>query len=378
MKKYQFLDLKTINAPYMEQLQQATARVVASGRYIGGQEVEEFELRLSQLCHTPYAIGTSNGLDALRLILRAYIEMGIMAKGDEVIVPTNSFIASALAITDNDLIPVFAEPDSETYNLDCSKLERLITPRTKAIMTVHLYGRVSWDEDLKLIAQKHNLKIIEDNAQAIGATSSIKGLNGTFTTGGLGDAAAISFYPTKNIGALGDAGAVTTHDEKLAQAVRALANYGYCSGHYNSTYAGLNCRLDPIQAAILNVKLPFVDKENSHRQQIADIYTNAITNKAIIKPARRIANEVVWHQYVIRVSERERFCQYLSENGVETAIHYPTPIHRQPCYKQYNNINLPIAEMLASEIVSLPISRCTSVDDARAIADIINLFRGLQ
>ncbi|MBQ4344542.1 MAG: DegT/DnrJ/EryC1/StrS family aminotransferase [Muribaculaceae bacterium] len=375
MKKYTFLDLAKTNAPYMEELQQTTSRIVAGGRYIGGEEVATFEQRLAQLCHTTHAIGTSNGLDALRLILRAYIEMGVMKKGDEVIVPTNSFIASALAITDNGLTPIFAEPDEFTHNLDCSKLEQLITPHTRAIMTVHLYGRVSWSEDLRSLAAKYNLKIIEDNAQAIGATSPVAGLHDTFTTGGLGDAAAISFYPTKNVGALGDAGAITTRDSQLAEIVRALANYGYSSGHYYSNYAGLNCRLDPIQAAVLNVKLPHVNTENSYRQQIADIYDNNITNRCVVMPLKRIDNEVVWHQYVIRVAERERFRQYLANNGVETAIHYPTPIHRQPCYKQFHHINLPIAEQLAREIISLPISRCTSPDDARSISDIINQFK---
>ncbi len=373
MIKFPFLELYTVNAKYADELKNATARVIDSGRYIGGSEVERFEQSLATLCDVPHAIGVSNGLDALRMILRGYIELGIMSQGDEIIVPANTFIASALAISDNGLTPVFAEPDIHTYNIDTDKIEQNITPRTKAIMTVHLYGRVSWNYKLMDIARKHNLKIIEDNAQALYATSPIDGLYGTRITGGLGDAAGFSFYPTKNIGALGDAGAVTTHDRELAEVIKALHNYGSNRQYYN-IYRGLNCRLDPIQAAILNVKLPHVNEENAYRQELARTYDIHITNNAITKPLAITGNECVWHQYVIRVNDRDRFRKYMDDNGVETAIHYAIPLHKQPCYSRYADLQLPVAEKAGREIVSLPITRCTSIDDAKEISAIINRY----
>lgn len=376
MKRYTFLDLATVNAPYSDAIKKATERVIESGRYIGGEEVATFEQNLATLCNAPYAIGVSNGLDALRLIIRAYIELGVMHAGDEIIVPSNTYIASVLAITDNGLVPRFVEPDILTYNLDSSLLERNLSSRTRAIMPVHLYGRIAWDDCIAKCAKKFNLKVIEDNAQAIGATALADGLYGSRMTGALGDAGAFSFYPTKNIGALGDAGAVVTHDKALADAITALRNYG-SDRQYQNIYAGLNCRLDPMQAAIINVKLPHIKEENGYRQQIADIYEQAIKNHAVTKPIRRIANEQVWHQYTIRVTDRDKFRDYLSSHGVETAIHYPTPPHLQPCYRdsQYAKTSYPIAEKIADEIISLPITRCTSADDAREIADIINRYK---
>lgn len=376
MKRYTFLDLATVNAPYSDAIKKATERVIESGRYIGGEEVATFEKNLATLCNAPYAIGVSNGLDALRLIIRAYIELGVMHAGDEIIVPSNTYIASVLAITDNGLVPRFVEPDILTYNLDSSLLERNLSSRTRAIMPVHLYGRVAWDDCIANCAKKFNLKVIEDNAQAIGATALADGLYGSRMTGALGDAGAFSFYPTKNIGALGDAGAVVTHDKALADAITALRNYG-SDRQYHNIYAGLNCRLDPMQAAIINVKLPHIKEENGYRQQIADIYEQAIKNQAVTKPIRRIANEQVWHQYTIRVTDRDKLRDHLSSHGVETAIHYPTPPHLQPCYRdsQYAKTSYPIAEKIAAEIISLPITRCTSADDAREIADIINHYK---
>lgn len=374
MKQYTFLNLGTINQQYNTAIKDAVNRVIDSGRYIGGENVTRFEENLSTLCGVPYTIGVSNGLDALRLIFRGYIELGIMQPGDEVIVPANTYIASVLAISDNGLKPIFVEPKLDTYNLDSSLIEKAITPRTRAIMTVHLYGRVAWDEKLTNIAKKYNLKIIEDNAQAIGATSLCDGLYESHTTGALGDAAGFSFYPTKNIGALGDAGAVTTHDNQLAEIVTALRNYG-SDYQYHNKYTGLNCRLDPIQAAILNVKLPFLREENKYRQSIANIYNSEINNSAIIKPLECSDNEMVWHQYIVRVANREHFRNYMTQNSVETAIHYPIPPHLQPCYKQYNNLKLPIAEKIANEVVSLPITRCTSIQDAIEISNIINNYR---
>ncbi len=375
MKQYTFLNLGVVNQRYAEEIKAAVARVIESGRYIGGTEVETFEKNLALLCHAGYAVGVSNGLDALRLIFRAYIEMGVMKAGDEVIVPADTYIASVLAITDNRLIPVFVDADLSTYNMDMSLLEQAITPRTKAIMTVHLYGRVSWEASMVELARHHNIKIVEDNAQAIGATALCDGLYGTRTTGGLGDAAGMSFYPTKNIGAMGDAGAVVTHDAELAEMVSRLRNYG-CDRMYHNAHAGLNCRLDPMQAAILNVKLPYVHEENRYRQQLAEIYNRDIVNSRVVKPLGNIANEQVWHQYVVRVDDREAFRTYLVERGVETGIHYPIPPHKQPCYREYGDIQLPVAELIAEQVVSLPITRCTSLDDAAGISAIVNGYQG--
>ena len=375
MKHYTFLDLGKVNRHYEAEIKAAVNRVIESGRYIGGQEVECFEQSLATICRTSCAVGVSNGLDALRLIFRAYIEMGVMQPGDEVIVPSDTYIASILAVTDNGLQPVFVEPDLATYNLDYNLIEQAITAKTRAILPVHLYGRVCWDEKLVEVARKYNLKIVEDNAQAIGATALVDGMYGTRITGGLGDAAGISFYPTKNVGALGDAGAVVTQDEQLAQMVRSLRNYG-SSVLYQNDYAGLNCRLDPMQAALLNVKLPYLEQENTHRQQLADVYEQTINNALVVKPLARIANEQVWHQYVVRVENREAFRVYLAERGVETGIHYPVAPHRQPCYAQYSHLHLPIAEQIAAQVVSLPITRCTTPTDATEIASIINDYQG--
>ena len=313
----------------------------------------------------------SNGLDALRLIIRAYTELGIFHPGQEIIVAANTYIASVLAITDCGMKPVLVEPDPVTMNLDITHVAESITPATAAIMPVHLYGRVCWNDELMNIAQQHNLKIIEDNAQAIGAA--YRG----HRTGSLGHAAAFSFYPTKNIGAMGDAGAVTTSDKALADAVRALANYG-SDRRYHNIYAGCNCRLDPIQAAILNVKLPYTDHENAMRRDIATAYNTYIDNPDIIKPQMPDdPDEAVWHQYVVRTSRRAALRSHLTAHGIATDINYPTPLHRQPCYeKQLGHRNYPIAERMCNEVLSLPVApRSTTPDDARRIAQIINRFR---
>ena len=368
---YIFLDLETVNKPFEKEIGEAVRRVIASGRYIGGPEVAEFERRLAESCGAPYCVGTGNGLDALRLIIRAYIELGEMAPGDEIIVPSNTYIATVLAITDNGLIPVFAEPDPRTMNLDTSRLSEYLSPRTRAIMTVHLYGRTCFDSAMLDFARSNSLKIIEDNAQAIGATTA----DGSRITGSLGDAAAFSFYPTKNIGALGDAGAVTTSDPRLADAVRAIANYG-SDRQYHNIYRGLNSRLDPIQAAILSVKLPYLDRENGLRREIAAVYEQEIKNPCVIKPL--FDNSSVWHQYVVQVEDRENFRRYLADNSVETAVHYPLAPFDQPCYASVYKPDCPIARKLAESVVSLPVSRCTSVDDACHIADIINTYVQLK
>lgn len=377
--KYPFLQLATVNAPYMDEIRRRVDAVVASGRYVGGPEVEELEERLRRLTGAEYAIGVSNGLDALRLILRGYILTGRLQPADEVLVPANTYIASVLAISDAGLTPVLVEPNVSTANLDISALERSITPgKTRAIMPVHLYGRVCYSDELEAIAKKHDLLIIEDNAQAIGASILTEG-RGRVTTGALGDAAAFSFYPTKNIGAMGDAGAVTTSDPELAQCVRALANYG-ADRRYHNLYQGYNCRLDPIQAAVLNVKLPHLDEENEYRRDIATTYRSELSSLSADRlrlpmfpsdPA-----EMVWHQFVINLPSgdegRRRLTSALDSAGVGWDIHYATPPHLQPCYRnQFGNHKFPITESLASSCLSLPITRCTSMEDAVEISKII-------
>ena len=373
MKEYPFLDLALSNAPYMDELKAAACEVIERGRYLHSTQTELLEQEIAELCQAKHCVTVSNGLDALRLILRAYKEMGRLGDGEEVIVPANTYVASVLAVSDNGLTPVLCEPDERTMNLDSTMLERLITPRTRAIMPVHLYGTPCWDTTLMQVARDHNLLIIEDNAQAIGALSNIAGLNGTFVTGGLGDCAGISFYPTKNLGALGDGGAVVTNDDTLAATVRALANYG-SDRRYHNLYKGLNCRLDEIQAAMLRVKLKYLDHENGTRAAVARAYNESISHPHIITPLIDDDTKQTWHQYVIRVEDRDAFRAYMASNGVGTDIHYATPPHLQPCYQDLEHVALPVTERLAAEVVSLPIAHPISPDDARAIADIINRF----
>lgn len=372
--KHPFLQLKENNAPYAEALKKAAADVIDSGWYIHGEAVGRFESDLCRYLGVAHTIGVGNGLDALRLIFRAYIELGVMQPGDEVIVPANTFIASVLAITDNGLVPVFVEPSEHTHNLDTSLIERAVTSRTKAILVVHLYGWVCWDDALKAVARRHGLKVVEDNAQAIGAKSSVAGFSASRMTGALGDAAGISFYPVKNLGALGDGGAVTTDDDDLARAVRALANYG-SHERYVNIYCGLNSRLDEMQAAFLSVKLPYLDAENCRRREIAALYSRTIRNPQVVLPEfAPSAEEQVWHQYVVRCAARDRFRSYLEEKGVGTGIHYPIPPHKQDCYREYRSLSLPVAERLATEVVSLPISPILSDEAVCEIAGAINSF----
>lgn len=364
-----FLDLAAVNAPYADRLHAAAARVIDSGRFVGGAEVESFEAELAAFTGTKYAVGTANGLDALRLILRAYIELGRLAPGDEVIVAANTYIASVLAITDCGLRPVLVEPDPRTLNLDTSRIEAAVTPRTRAVMPVHLYGRACHDAALQELADRLGLIVVEDNAQAIGARSALDGRR----TGALGHAAAFSFYPTKNVGALGDAGAVTTDDEALAKAVRALANYG-SDRRYHNIYKGLNSRLDPLQAAFLRVKLPHTDDENGLRRRLAAVYESEIDSRAVGKPLFT-GDDMVWHQYVIMTEDRDGLRQFLSDHGVGTDVHYAVPPHRQPCYADMSGLTaLPVTEYLADRVLSLPIARGTSEDDARRVASLINQF----
>lgn len=377
--KYPFFDLGKLNEPMRAEIEEAALRVIRSGRYIGGKECDEFESRLAAATGTPYAVGVSNGLDALRLILRSYILMGRLHEGDEVLVPANTYIATILAVSDAGLTPVLVDIDPHTLNIDPLLAARCVTPRTRALLTVHLYGRIAWSEQLKRLALDHDLIVIEDNAQAIGARASASGLFSTHTAGSLGHAAAFSFYPTKNTGALGDAGAITTHDSTLAATARALANYG-SDRRYHNLYAGFNCRLDPMQAAILNVKLAHTDEQNSLRRANAQIYSEAITNRRIILPEHPADPlEHVWHQYVVRVTHgrRDLFQALLASEGVATDIHYPVPAHLQPCYNTPDSplrmpLPVPHTEHIASELLSLPISPATSPSEIREIANIIN------
>lgn len=371
---YPFLELATVNRPFMDEIRGRVDGVITSGRYVGGKEVAEFEDSLSKFAGTGYAVGVSNGLDALRLILRGYLAMGAMNPGDEVIVPANTYVASVLAVSDAGLVPVLAEPSPATSNLDMSRLGEYLTPRTRAVMAVHLYGRVCWSDELERFACKNCLKVIEDNAQAIGA-SVMTASRGRRRTGGLGDAAAFSFYPTKNIGAMGDAGAVTTSDPELARVVRALANYG-SDRRYHNILKGFNCRLDPVQAAVLNVKLPHVGRENALRREIAGIYLSEIRNPAISLPCNPgDPEEMVWHQFVIHTPDRESFIRFLDGHSIGYDIHYAVPPHRQPCYPELSGGCFPITDHLADTCVSLPVTRCTSVTDAREIARILNSYQ---
>lgn len=373
--RYKFLDLAKANEPYMEQLQEAACNVIKSGRYLHGEQTNLLEQEIAGLCEAKHCIAVSNGLDALRLILRAYIELGVLHHEDHVIVPANTYIASILAVSDNGMTPCLCDARSDTMNLDSSLLENLITPAVRAIMPVHLYGTPCWDEQLMTVAKRYNLKIIEDNAQAIGAKSSTPGLYGTYTTGGLGHASAVSFYPTKNLGALGDAGAVVTNDDILAKTVRAIANYG-SDRRYHNIYLGLNCRIDEIQAAMLRVKLRYLNVENMRRDEVARTYEEHITNPLVKKPDIFDDMIQIWHQYVIRVEKRDAMRDYLEKNGVMTDIHYATPPHRQPCYRQFKSYNLPVTTAIADQAISLPIGHPITTDDAKEIAQIINGFKG--
>ena len=362
-----FLDLQKINSQYATELKQVAAEVIDSGWYLLGEQVKQFENNLEVFQEGGHAVAVANGLDALRLIFKAYIELGFMQEGDEVIVPANTYIASVLAITDNKLIPVLVEPDLNTFNLDLNSIESKITSKTKAIMVVHLYGRVCWSSELVALAKKHNLKIIEDNAQAIGAL-----WNGT-RSGNLGDAAGFSFYPGKNLGALGDSGAVTTKDAELAKAVRILANYGSAQKYVNQ-YQGLNSRMDEIQAAFLNVKLRYLDNETLRRQEIANYYIENIKNDKLILPNGGEVNEHVWHLFVIRTNKRDELQAYLLENEIQILIHYPIPLYKQECYSYMVDISLPITEQIHQEVLSLPISPVMSNEEIKKVVLVLNKY----
>ena len=370
-----FLDIQKINAQYANELKHASAEVIDNGWFLLGEKVKTFGQQYSDYIGTKHTIACANGLDALRLILKAYVETDVMREGDEVIVPANTYIASILAITDNRLKPILVEPDIQTYNLDISLIEKAITPKTKAIMVVHLYGRVCWSEQLEMIAKKHNLKIIEDNAQAAGVVYRHCGLDPQSPakrTGNLGDAAGHSFYPGKNLGALGDSGAVTTNDDELAKTIRALANYGSQEKYVNK-YQGLNSRMDEMQAAFLSVKLKYLDTENEIRRKIADYYLEHIKNEKIILPLLpENPQSHVHHLFVIRTKERDKLQAYLAENGIQTLIHYPIPPHKQECYREWHHLSFPITEQIHNEVLSLPISPVMEEEEIMKIVKLLN------
>jgi len=365
-----FLDLQKINKQYATELKCVSDKIIDSGWYLLGENLQNFENQLSAYVGAKHSIGVGNGLDALRLILRAYIEMGFMHEGDEIIVPANTYIATILAITDNRLKPIFVEPDAQTYNLNINSVEKNISQRTKAIMVVHLYGLVCWNRQLVELAKKYNFKIIEDNAQAIGAEwNSIK-------TGALGDAAGFSFYPGKNLGALGDSGAVTTNDKKLAETIKALGNYG-SKEKYVHDFQGLNSRMDEIQAAFLALKINYLDTENEKRREIAQFYLNFISHREIKLPTLESPNKKshVYHLFVIRCKRRNELQKYLLEKGIQTLIHYPVPPHKQKAYKEYSHLNLPVTEKLAEELLSLPMGSHLDKKDLHVIVEAINSFK---
>lgn len=363
-----FLNLQKINLQHQEEIEAQLLQTFRSGWYILGQEVKTFEENLSNYIGSKHAIGVANGLDALRLILRAYMELNIIQEGDEIIVPANTYIASILAITENNLIPILVEPDPLTFNIDSTKIEEKITSKTKAILLVHLYGQISFDEKIQELATKYQLKLIEDNAQAVG--SQWRGIK----SGNLGDAAGFSFYPGKNLGAIGDGGAVTTNDDLLATTIRAIANYGSEKKYINS-YLGINSRLDEIQAAVLKVKLKYLDAENEIRKAIAKRYCTEIINSKIILPIypqEELTHN--WHLFVIQTSDRNQLQDYLKQSGIETLIHYPIPPHLQKCYSDWNNLSFPITEKIHQEVVSLPMSPVLTEEEVNKIIETINLY----
>lgn len=362
-----FLSLKDVTTKYSDELHDAVNRVVDSGWYLQGKENEKFEKDYSCYIGTKYTIGVSNGLDALILIFRAYIEMGVMKPGDEIIVPANTYIASILSISDNGLIPVLVEPSLDTYQIDDSLLESAITKKTKAILIVHLYGQCSYTTRIHEICKKNNLKLIEDNAQAHGCLFLGK------KTGALGDAAGHSFYPGKNLGAFGDAGAVTTDDEQLANTVRALANYG-STKKYVFKYLGRNCRLDEIQAAVLGVKLKYLDKDIQLRRNIARTYISEITNPQIFLPVVKDWDAHAFHIFTIRCLNRDVLQKHLADNGIQTIVHYPIPPHKQECFKEWNNYSFPITELIHAQELSLPMSPMLSAEQVQYVIAICNAF----
>ena len=384
-----YLELKEVTALHEAEIQQAVAEVVGSGWYLQGHALQQFEQHYANYIGTRFCVGVANGLDALTLTLRAYKELGRIGEGDEVLVPANTFIATVLAITENGLKPVFVDVDAETLDLNIEALESSITPKTKALMLVHLYGRCTYNEVIKTLCDTHNLLLIEDNAQAHGCTylstvncqlstvncqlSTVNCQLSTLKTGSLGHAACHSFYPGKNLGALGDGGAVTTDDEALAQVIRSIANYGF-SEKYVATYKGRNSRLDEIQAAVLDVKLQYLDKENQRRMDIARTYYHSIKNEKVRLPKLMDNGNNVYHIFPVFTSNRDQLKQHLQERGIGTLIHYPIPPHLQACYKEYNHLSLPVTERLAQEELSLPLNPTMTDEEVMYVVEAVNTF----
>ncbi|HRM31072.1 MAG TPA: DegT/DnrJ/EryC1/StrS family aminotransferase [Acinetobacter johnsonii] len=364
-----FLDLKSINAQYRAELIEACTSVIDSGWYIGGNELFQFEENFAAYCGTQYCVGVANGLDALILTLRAWIELGRLKAGDEIVVPANTYIASILAISANHLTPVLVEPDTYTCNIDPKKIEAAITSKTRAILPVHLYGQIADMPAILNMAEKYNLLVLEDSAQAHGA--SITGIK----VGNWGHASGFSFYPGKNLGALGDAGAITTNDAELAQMLKALRNYG-SHEKYKNLVQGVNSRLDEIQAAMLNVKLKYLDQEIQHRRYIANLYLNGIKNPLVQLPLINTNAEVyeqhVWHLFVVRTQHREALQKHLTNHGIQTLIHYPIPPHQQQAYQEWNNLSYPLTEAMHKEVLSLPIGPTLTGQDAEKIIALVN------
>ncbi len=363
MMKY--LDLKRINEPYVR----AADKVLQSGWYLRGEATQRFEQHYAEYIGTKHCVGCANGLDALTLILRAYKEMGVLKDGDEVIVPANTYIASILSVTENNLVPVLVEPDINTLQIDDSLIEQAITSRTRAIMIVHLYGRCAYTDRIGELCNIYGLKLIEDNAQAHGAVCSV--VLSQRKTGSLGHAAGHSFYPTKNLGAFGDAGAVTTDDDELAAMIRALGNYG-SARHYVFDYQGCNSRMDELQAAILDAKLSDLDAANQRRKEISALYINKVTNQLITIP--HCQRDSVYHIFPVLCTRRDQLKQYLADNGVETEIHYPIPPHQQACYSDWNHRSYPITERIHAEELSIPCNPAMTDEEANLVADLLNSF----
>lgn len=373
-----FLDLQKMTAKYADEIHDAVNRVVDSGWYLLGTEVKHFEEMFASYIGTDHCVGVGNGLDALTLIYRAYIEMGVMHEGDEVIVPANTYIASILAIAENGLKPVLVEPRLDTLEIDDAQIEAAITKNTKSVMVVHLYGRCAYTEHIGALCEKYHLKLVEDNAQAHGCCY------GSRRTGSLGDAAGHSFYPGKNIGALGDAGAVTTHDGELAATVRALANYG-SQKKYVFKYKGRNSRMDEIQAAVLSIKLKHLDEDNAHRQKIAAYYyqnlgSHSLMDKGVGRqlfrlPVRLPDANNVYHIFPILCSQRDVLQQWLMDHDIQTLIHYPIPPHKQECCREWNQLQLPVTELIHDQELSLPISPVMTLQEAAQVVECLNGFR---
>jgi dTDP-4-amino-4,6-dideoxygalactose transaminase len=362
--KIPFLDYKALNAPYFDEVEAAVMRVVKSGHYVLGPEVSEFESEHAAYCGTSHSIGVSSGLDALILILEAWKELGRLHEGDEVIVPANTYIASILAISKAGLVPILVEPDLETYNLCPAAAEQAITPNTKAIIPVHLYGQCADMDAINKLACEHGLLVMEDAAQAQGAF--YKGRK----AGNLSDAAAHSFYPGKNLGAIGEGGAVTTNDPELAEMVSIMRNYGSHQKYHNQV-KGVNNRLDELQAAILRVKLPYLDRDNEQRRAVAETYLREIKHPEIVLPVVAKDGVHCWHLFVVRTKQRDKLMSYLENHGIGTAIHYPVPAHKQPAYREWKDMHLPLTEQIHMEVVSLPISPVHSISEACKVSELI-------